>query len=78
MAQQLQALAALALDLISFPQHSHGDSQLCNSRSRGSDALCWPLSALDTHSVHLQLVGKTLIKIDKSEGGEAEGGGKRK
>lgn len=59
-------------------QHPHGDPQLCNSRFRGSDALCWPLSALDTHSVHLQLVGKALISQKEKEQEEEERKNKEK
>jgi hypothetical protein len=49
MAQQLRALATVAEDPGSIPSTHLVAHNIYNSSFKGSDALFWPLRALDTH-----------------------------
>jgi hypothetical protein len=59
MAQKLRALVALAEDPNSVPS-AHA---ICNTTSRGSNALFWALQAPGTHTVHRKYEGATPIHI---------------
>lgn len=51
--RRLRTLVALAKDTGLVPSASRLVTTFCHSRSRGPDALCWPIAAPGTQGMHI-------------------------